>query len=206
MSTPDKARHSPAESPVDRLFRRRVVIELTAQELPLLDAAQARHGTKRRALVAALSAEARIEQLEHALADAERTATAAEKSTARDKQTTGKADAKLERELAAANKLIAKQQAALDRAAADATQAGHRSDQHQRDLEADLEARESELADLDAYVVDDLYCGRCGKWVDASEWAWQPTDAGGRYAFHQRCGDHAPGVVSASSWLAHRRD
>jgi hypothetical protein len=47
MSTTRKPRQSPAESPADRHFRRRVVIELTAKELPLLDAAQARHGTKR---------------------------------------------------------------------------------------------------------------------------------------------------------------
>jgi hypothetical protein len=191
---------------MDGFFRRRVVIELTADELPLLDAAQARHGTKRRALVAALSAEARIEQLEQALAEAERAAVAAEKGAGRAKHATAAANAKLERELGAAQELIAKQQADLDRAAAAATQAGDRSDQRLRDLEAELEARETELAELDDYVVDDLYCGRCGKWADASEWAWAPTDAGGRYAFHERCGDHAPGVVSASSWLAHRRD
>src|SRR4051812_33298866 len=105
MSTDRKARQSPAESPVDRFFRRRVVIELTADELPLLDAAQTRHGTKRRALVAALSAEAKLEQLEQALADAERAAIAAAKGAGRAKQATAAADAKLERDLAAAHKL-----------------------------------------------------------------------------------------------------
>src|SRR5205823_727547 len=139
MSTHRKPGQSPADSPVDPLFRRRVVIELTAQELPLLDAAQARHGTKRRALLAALSAEARVEELERALADAERTGATAAKGADRNKQATGKAEAKLERDLAAARKLLAKQQADLDRARAAATQAGEDGDAHRRGLEQELE-------------------------------------------------------------------
>ena len=40
------------------LFRRRIVFELDADQLPLLEAAQERHGSKRAALIAALLAEA----------------------------------------------------------------------------------------------------------------------------------------------------
>src|SRR5947209_17531647 len=76
MSTHRKARQSPADSTVDRHFRRRIVVELTAAELPLLEAAEARHGSKLAALIAPLAAHDRIEELERARAEAERAAPA----------------------------------------------------------------------------------------------------------------------------------
>jgi hypothetical protein len=206
MSTPRKARQSPADAPVDRHFRRRVVLELTADELPLLEAAQARHGTKRGALIAGLSAEARIEELERALADAERAARARAKGSERDKQATAKAEARLERDLAAARKVIAKHQADLEAAQARAAQAVDDGEEQRLSLEEQLEAREVEIAELERYAVDELYCGRCDRWVAQSGWAWRSTEEGGRYAFHESCGDHGPSIVSASSWLAHCSD
>lgn len=205
MSTPRNPRQSPAEPAVDRHFRRRVVLELTADELPLLDAAQQRHGTKRSALIAALAAEQRIEQLEQRLADAERAAAEQAQGAGRAKQTTAKAQAKLERELAAARKQLEKQDADLKVARNSADQAADGYDEQLRDLEDALAERDAEITELERYAVDGLYCARCQHWVPPAGWQWQTTDDGDEYAFHKQCGDHPPAVLSASSWLAHRR-
>jgi hypothetical protein len=206
MATQRKARKKPENVAHDRHFRRRVVVELTADELPLLEAAEARHGSKRGALIAALVAEGRVEELERARADAERAAAAHATSARRDTQASSKAQAKLERELHAARKQLDKQKAELARERARAAGAMSDSDEACRALEEELEAREAEIAELEPYVVDELYCGRCNEWVPPSGWVWRRTEGGGRYAFHKRCGDHGASIVSASSWLAHRRD
>ena len=57
--------------PATRL-RRRVIIELTPQELPLLTAAEERHGTKRAGIVAALHTEATLPELNQRIADLKR--------------------------------------------------------------------------------------------------------------------------------------
>lgn len=48
-------------------LRRRIVFELTPGEMPLLEAAERKHGSKRLALVRALEASARLDELETAL-------------------------------------------------------------------------------------------------------------------------------------------
>jgi len=106
----DKPRHSPGKDGIGSgkgLFRRRVVFELDAEQLPVLEAAERRHGTKREALIAALAAEAsaaevaeRADRAEKALAKAERSAKG---SSAKQKESA----TKLERELAAARRKLA---------------------------------------------------------------------------------------------------
>jgi hypothetical protein len=52
-------------------LRRRVIVELTPQELPLLEEAERRHGTKRQAIVSALEMASRGVELEQELAEAQ---------------------------------------------------------------------------------------------------------------------------------------
>ena len=102
VDTNDMHANSPGKagiSPGKDLFRRRIVFELDADQLPLLEAAQERHGSKRSALIAALLAEAgavdlaaRAEAAEAALAKAK----GAAKGSSAAKE---KAAKKLERDL-----------------------------------------------------------------------------------------------------------
>jgi hypothetical protein len=81
------------------LLRRRVVFELAPEQLPLLEAAQERHGSKRAALIAALEAEA----------------VAAEPGRREKSKGKGKADApaRRERELAELKEQLAEREAEL---------------------------------------------------------------------------------------------
>ena len=95
------------------LFRRRIVFELDAEQLPLLEAARERHGSMRAALIAGLRAETgaagiteRAEKAEAALGKA--------KSAAKGGSTAAeKAAKKLERDLTAARKKLASKEAEL---------------------------------------------------------------------------------------------
>ena len=57
--------------------------------------------------------------------------------------------------------------------------------------------------DLIDEVATRIYCARCSKWADPTEWGWQDEQNGGEYAFHEPCGDHGPGLLGPS-WLAYR--
>src|ERR1035437_4294590 len=57
------------ESAATPYLRRRVIVELTPQELPLLEEAERLHGTKRQAIVSALEMASRGVELEQELAE-----------------------------------------------------------------------------------------------------------------------------------------
>jgi hypothetical protein len=200
MSIHGKGRADAEDRPIPALLRRRIVFELTPDQLPLLEAAEGRHGSKRGAIIAALRAEAEIDGLRQALARAERAAEAAptvpkpkrDPAAAKQRRELEQVTAKLReredelrslrRELRSANDALGEERVAYDGLA----------EQHERNI-----------ADLEERAVDHLFCARCGAWVPPSEWAWTRAEDG-HYAHHDGCGDHGPGLMGASSWLAFR--
>lgn len=98
------------QGPARGSLRRRVVFELEEDQLPLLEAAEARHGSKRAALLAALGAEADAEELRGRPKRAEAELARHERDAGAEK---GKAEAKLKRALKAAEKKLAKAEDAL---------------------------------------------------------------------------------------------
>jgi chromosome segregation ATPase len=199
----------PGNSPATGGFRRRVILELTVEELPLLDAARERYGTIRQAVLEALRAAGELEGLQAQLAKAEaevaRAGQAKGTSSAKAWQALErgrKAVTKLERDLQKANEALG----ARERDVAASGQAQRRTEQLEGELErveAALEDREAEIELLQERAVDELYCARCDQLVPSEEWSWRATKEG-RLAYHERCGDHGPGILGAASWLAHR--
>ena len=189
-------------------LRRRVVFELTLEELPLLEQAEREHGTKRLALVRALerlSGSGELEQrLRAAEAEAARLGRKLEEEQ-QQKQAGEKGRAKLARELEKAKK-------SASETSKGASAAERRSARELEELEAALEERELEIAALDVelaelreQVFEELFCARCGEWVSLGGLAWKKAKDG-PYAYHRGCGDHGPGLVTPSSWLGWRRD
>jgi hypothetical protein len=190
------------------VFRRRVVFELTVDQLPLLDAAEARHGSKRRALLAALQAETRVEELEREAAAAQaalaKRGRAKPAAAPRPDQNAGKDLAAARTELDAARAELDQLRAQLDGAHGEATEAHALAAADRDEYEDALAARDEEIADLEERAVDRLYCARCNTWAEPHEWAWGLAEGGGGYAYHDPCGDHGPGLLGAPSWLAYR--
>jgi hypothetical protein len=106
----------PGQSPPRGTLRRRVVFELEEHQLPILEGAEARHGSKRAALLAALQAETGatelIERAERAEAELTRQSRRAQKA----KKGKTEAESKLRRELDTATRKLAKAEAALSEA------------------------------------------------------------------------------------------
>ena len=123
-------------------LRRRVVFELTLEELPLLEQAEREHGTKRLALVRALerlSGSGELEQrLRAAEAEAARLGRKLEEEQ-QQKQAGEKGRAKLARELEKAKK-------SASETSKGASAAERRSARELEELEAALEERELEIA------------------------------------------------------------
>jgi hypothetical protein len=197
----------PGQSPAAHVFRRRVVFELTVDQLPLLDAAEARHGSKRQALLAALQAETRVEQLEQEVVAAQAALAKRERAAA----SPAKSDAKLAPEhVAARDELrqaraeLKRLRAQLDRAEGEAGNAQALAAADRDEYEEALAARDEEIADLAERAVDRLFCGRCNSWPQTAELVWVDAKGGGEYAYHESCGDHGPGVLGAASRLAYR--
>jgi hypothetical protein len=194
----------PGKTPAPAGFRRRVILELTVEELPLLDAARERHGTIRQAVLEALRAAQEIEELQAKLASAQAQAgSAAKAKDGRD----ARAKRELEHERKAAEKLKGELRQAQQ--ALDADQSGgRRATQLERELtalESAVGERDDELELLRERAVDHLYCARCDQLIAPEEWSWRATEDGS-LAYHESCGDHGPGILGASSWLAHRSD
>jgi phage-related minor tail protein len=189
-------------------MRRRVVFELTVEQLPLLEAAQARHGSKRAALLAALEAEARVEELERAARQGERAAAKHERNAKREDGAQAKQLAKLQAALKTAERKAADAERRLDQAITSANEqaAGHQASSAElRDTVAERDERIDELEEVAERAFDSLFCARCEKWAPPSQWAWGKTRQGGHYAYHQPCSDHGPGLLGAASWLGHQR-
>jgi hypothetical protein len=204
MSTHRNARAEPGTSPGSGLLRRRVIFELTADQLPLLEGAERRHGSKRKALIAALEADTEID---HLRATAENTERTKEKESAGERPAAAqrtKAVDKLERELKDARAKLAERDRELTQLQGNAGEVRDALAEQRDAYALLLEGHERELGELEERVVDHLFCARCGKWAAPEQWAWTRGDDDADYAHHQPCGDHGPGVLGASSWLAHR--
>lgn len=191
----------PGQSGARGSLRRRVVFELEEGQLPLLEAAEARHGSKRAALLAALGAEADAEELRGRAEDAEA-------ELARHKQGAGEAgkgkeEAKLKRALAAAEKRLTKAEDALAAARKAGAEGEAALRREAEELEKALAERDEELKELRPRAVDWLFCARCGQWVGPEEWIWEEFGEDGSYAYHAPCGDHSEDR-KGSSWLAQR--
>ncbi len=194
----------PGQDPGTERLRRRIVFELTPEQLPLLQEAEHRHGSKRAALVAALAAEAEVEEMRAQVSKAEAKATKPTKEAERAAAGHAKTIAKLERELEGAQKALAERQRDLALARDESKTSKESWEADREELLGALSDRETELAELVDRAVDELYCGHCGKWAPPGQWAWKWVKGKGSYAYHRSCGDHAPGLMSAASWLARR--
>lgn len=177
-------------------LRRRVIVELTPAELPLLEEAERLHGTKRQAIVSALEAASQSAELEQQLteAQAELTRLEAELETLRKEQATGeKGRERLSRDLKKARSEVASA-----RESAGSSVRG--SEQRLQALERLLDEREGEIKEVEEQVFDRLFCARCGKWIASSDFGWTRRE-GGDYAYHLACGDHGSELMKPSSWL-----
>jgi DNA repair exonuclease SbcCD ATPase subunit len=200
----------PGKIPADGGFRRRVILELTVEELPLLDAARERHGTIRQGVLKALRAAGELEGLQAQLAKAEaevaragRAEGAGSANVRQALERERKTIAKLERDLRKANEALGARE--RDAATSGQAQRAEKLEGELERVEQALEDREAEIELLQERAVDELYCARCNQLVPPEEWAWQATEDG-RLAYHEGCGDHGPGILGAASWLAHRSD
>ena len=182
-------------------LRRRVIVELTPQELPLLEEAERRHGTKRQAIVSALEMASRGVELEQELADAQAALARleAELETLRTDQAVGeKARERLARELK-------KARSELTSAKESAGSSARGSEQRLQALERILSGREGEIKELEEQIFDKLFCARCGTWVSPDDFGWTRRESGA-HAYHRACGDHGPELLKPSSWLGWQSD
>jgi hypothetical protein len=201
MHAMSKREHIPAPGELaEEPLRRRVIFELRPSELPLLAAAERRHGTKRAALVVALEAEGRREALERTLAEAQAQVERLERELAAEQAAHAKAAKALE-SAASSSRTRAKKEAAAQ--AGEWEQRSRQAAKEIRTLERLVVERTQALEALEAEQITHLFCARCGVWTDEREWSWE-EDGEGEYAYHRPCGDHGPGMLGASSRLGWR--
>jgi hypothetical protein len=196
------ARKIPTPEPLGAPYlRRRVIVELTPAELPFLEEAERRHGTKRQAIVSALEAASHSAALEQELTEAqtERARLKAELEAARTDQAAGeKARERLSRDLKKARGELASARKSSGSSA-------RGSEQRLQALERLLDEREGEIKELEEQVFDKLFCARCGTWVSPDDFGWTQRE-GGAHAYHLACGDHGPELMKPSSWLGWQSD
>jgi myosin heavy subunit len=196
------ARKIPTPEPTGTPYlRRRVIVELTPQELPLLEEAERRHGTKRQAIVSALEAASQSAELERELAGAQAEAVQLEeelKTLRKDRAVGEKVSERLTREL---KKVRGELASARDSAGS----SSRKSEQRLEGLERLLSEREREIRKLEEQIFDKLFCGRCRTWVSPSEFGWTQREDGA-YAYHLACGDHGSEVMKPSSRLGWQSD
>ncbi len=193
------------EAPHKPALRRRIPLELTREQLELLERAQRRHGTKRAALVAGIEALTRLEAIEEELAER---SSACEQALAR----VAELEHKLERAQAKAGRekreVTAKKK--TDERSAEALARvrkleGER-DQLRRSFANEHDERkrlEAELADLEQELFDSLHCARCGRLVPPEDWAVH-EDEEVDLVYHERCGFHRGGMTGSTSVLGVR--
>jgi chromosome segregation ATPase len=189
-----------SESEPSRL-RRRIIVELTPEELPLLEAAERRHGGKRAAMLAGLraDAEALARHTREAEAD-EKTARAAAKRA--DSEAT--AHAALLAECASLKASLATRTRERDAATAETQRLETNAQAAFREAQDQYAAFFEDIAALEDRLPASLYCARCEEWVPESQWTWR-ADGEDEIAYHTPCGDHGPGMLSNATWLARRR-
>jgi len=175
-------------------LRRRVIVELTPDELPLLEAAERRHGGKRAAMLAGLRAEADgvTRQARDGEAEEKRARAVAKRA-----DTQAKAHAALLAECASLKASLATRTRERDAATAEIERLETKAQDQYAALFEDI-------ADLEDRIPDALYCARCDTWAPEPEWTWR-ADGEDEIAYHTPCGDHGPGMLSNATWLARRR-
>ena len=188
---------SPAEP--SRL-RRRVIVELAPDEVPLLDAAERRHGGKRAAMVAGLRAEADAVASKAREQKAEQQAT---RAAAERKATQAKVTVELVRERKALEKTLAELTCERDAANAEIERLDAQAQAAYEEAQGQYRALFEDIQALEDRLPEALFCGRCKQWVPEYEWAWRP-DQEHDLAYHETCGDHGPGVLTDATWLARR--
>lgn len=192
----------PPLDPEPTRYRRRVILELTPDEMTLLDDATGRHGTKRAALVAALRTEAAGSCARRARASKQ----------ARSSTGSPGADPAPDPELVAEGKRLRAELATLtdrlatltkerDAARTEAQELRHKLDAEYAESRARYRSYVASESALEERIPDALYCARCEAWTPETEWTRRP-DGTDKIVFHTPCGDHGPGVLSSSSWLA----
>jgi hypothetical protein len=156
---PDATASGSAEEVTGALLRRRVVFELSAEQMPLLEKAERRHGSKRKALIAALAADAAAERVQE------------EASVLREElaQALGQI-ARLEAETAAAT--------TPKTAPAEPQRTLREARKRITVLEAEWERMADAVEALDQISFDQLYCGDCGGWVGSDAWVIVEHDDG----------------------------
>ena len=187
-------------------LRRRVVFELTADEVPLLAAAERRHGTKRAGILAALAGLADADTHATRLAEVTKerdAALATVNQASKERASDGKAQDRLRRERDEARAALTRAEHERDKARGGVERAELRFTQLDECAEYDHQALRHKIEELEARFPDGLYCARCERWAPEGEWAWM-KDATGSYAYHGSCGDHGPGLLGGASWLARR--
>jgi hypothetical protein len=187
-------------------LRRRIVLELTVEELPLMDVAEARHGSKRGALLAALASLARAEELERDLAEVKDLLASQAEQGERATQTAGRDAAKLARELKSAQSALVRVEHELAEARADSERSTREIAEDREVYDASVEDRDEEIAELTTRAFDHLFCARCESWVGPDGWAQARAKDGGARIYHEPCGDHGSSILGgSSSWLGHQR-
>ena len=203
MSMHEKPGLSPGSARANGL-RRRIVFELEPGQLPMLEEAERRHGSKRAALLAALAAEAQVQESGARAEEPKAQASKQDKKAERKLAEQAKEIAKLKRDLASEKKTLAERESELAKAQKQGEASSGRWSEERAELQEALEERDEEVAELSELAVNQLYCGRCGEWAAPEDWAWQLVKGKGSYAYHRSCGDHGPGLMSSPSWLARR--
>lgn len=177
-------------------LRRRVIVELTTEELPLLEAAERRHGTKRAAVLAGLRAEAGVAGLRAQVAEPKR-------AMAGD-QTRGvmaKASAHRRRQGEQREPVLVDVTRERDAAQAELASLDDRLARAEGAIARDRKAHADEVRILMARIPEALYCARCDAWVPEEQWSWA-IGSDFDYVYHADCGDHGPGALASASWLA----
>jgi hypothetical protein len=196
-----------AASGDDRLFRRRIPLELTATETGLLEGAQPRYGSKRATLVAGLEALAAVDQHEQRLAEAEaaRDAALAEAAALVERVETAELGAASQAEKTKTSSQSAK--AATGKLEQQLQRATQQVTELRQALVGERDARlawEQAYAELQAEELAMLRCARCKQLAPPHEWAAQPAKDGGQLVYHKPCGFHQEGVVNPSTIMAYR--
>ncbi len=196
------------ESLDTRLLRRRLPLELTVEELSVLERHQAMHGSKRATLVAglrALDAQPDPDQV----AQAERARDEAITETTRLRSRVTELEAAAKNSATTASRRDAASAESTAAAKADATALKKQLTTATRDLahaQADAAEWEEAYAELDAQRVDGLRCPRCEQWATPDEWATTKTDDGYLLIYHKPCGYHEKSFTSVPTIMGYRRD
>ena len=177
-------------------LRRRVIVELTVNELPLLEAAERRHGTKRAAVLAGLRAEAEVAALRAQVAEPQR-AVAAEQTRGAEAKATAHRRRQGEQREPALVEVTREREAAQ----AELVSLDDRLARAEDTIARDRTAHSDEVRGLMARIPEALYCARCDGWVPEEQWSWA-IGADFDHVYHAACGDHGPGVLASASWLA----